>query len=84
MIAHFVNVGGAKALLAAGQAPVGRRLLPHEEGLKWHHAGAGEQQGGVTGRYQRRARHVQVSLILEEFDEGISYLVPVHCPRPTR
>ena len=52
VVADFVDVGGAETLLAAGEPLGWRGLLSHEEGLKRHHARAGEQQGGVAGRYQ--------------------------------
>ena len=80
VVAHFVDVGGPEALLAAGQPAGGRGLLPSEEGLERDHAGAGEQKGGVARRDQRRAGHVQMPLALKELDEGVPDLIAVHCP----
>ena len=58
---HVLDVGGAKHLLAGGQPPRRRLLLPAEVGLERLHARGGEQHRGVVaGRHQRRRGHAQV------------------------
>ena len=69
VVAHLIDVGGAKALLAAGESSGGRGLLAHEERLEGDHSGAGEQQRRVPGGDERGGGHVLVPLALEELDE---------------
>ena len=78
VVAHLVDVGGAEALLAAGEPSRRRGLLAHEERLEGHHPGAGEQQRRVASGDERGRRHVLVALALEVMDECIPDLVAVH------
>ena len=78
VVAYLVDVGGAEGLLAAGETATGRGLLAHEEGLEGHHAGGGEEQGGIAGGNQRSGRHVQMLPLLEKSDERTTYAVAVH------
>ena len=80
VIAHFVDVRGAKTLLAAGEPSRWRCLLSHEKRFEGHHSGAGEQQRGVARRDQRGRGHVLMPLALKILDERVPYLVAVHQP----
>ena len=52
-VAHVLQIvvlaAGAHAALGRGGAPVGALLAAQEHVLELHHAGVGEQQGGVVG-----------------------------------
>src|SRR5207247_9718085 len=43
-----------------------------------HHAGVGEEQGGITGRNQRRARHDLMAPFSEETQEAVANLFTSH------
>jgi hypothetical protein len=74
-VAHLVDVGRAKALLAGGEAPVRRLLLTQEVRLERLHARGREQDRWVEGRGDQRCRrHTQVVALLEEGKEGIADL----------
>ena len=52
-------------------------MFAGKKGFEGNHAGAGEEQRGISRRYQGSAGHGQVALALKEFYIGISYLLPV-------
>ena len=55
-VAHLLEIvvlsAGADALLAGRGPRVVALLLAQEGALELHHAGIGEQQGGIVGGYQ--------------------------------
>ena len=75
--ADEVDVHRAHALLDAGRPRPRRGFLSQEVGLEGHHAGVGEQQGGIGG-YQGRRRPHRVIALGEEVDEGAPDLVGLH------
>ena len=58
-----VLAAGAHAFLHRGGADIGPLLRPGEDVLELHHAGIGEEQGGVVARHQRRGRHHGVAAV---------------------
>src|SRR5579859_5959816 len=61
-VAHFVDIGGAEALLRRGQAHSGRRLASQEVGDHLLHSSSGQQHRGVVARHQRRTGYPQMAL----------------------
>jgi hypothetical protein len=75
-VAHVLDVGGAKALLAGGQPVVRERLLPQEVRLERVHPRGGEQDRRVvSGRHQGRRRQAQVIALDEKVQEALADLV---------
>ena len=72
-MAHLLEIvvlaAGADALLARRGAGVLPVLLAEEGALELHHAGVGEQEGGIVRGYQRRRRHLAVPLGDEEVEK---------------
>jgi len=69
---HLVYVGGAEALLQAGEPATGRLGQPHEIGLELLHARRGEEHRRVFVGHERRAGDQQV-VSLDE-------VVKIHLP----
>ena len=57
-----VLAAGAHAFLRRGGADIGPLFRAGEDVLELHHAGIGEEQGGVVARHQRRGRHDGMAL----------------------
>ena len=77
--AHYLDVDGAKALLAAGEPGRGGLLLTTEVGLELLHARRGEQHRRVVaGRHQRRGRHPRVTPRLEKGEKALANLWSGH------
>ena len=70
----------ANALLARGGAPisVGRFLVAEEDALELHHAGVGEQQGGIAGGDEGRAGADDVLVPLEVVEETFAEFGGLH------
>ena len=54
-VANLAHVRGPEALLRRGEASAGRLHLAGEVRLELHHAGVGEEECRVAGRYERGA-----------------------------
>ena len=65
-VAHVLDVAGADALLAGGDALAGRGHLAGEILLHRGHAGVDEQQAVVVLGNQRKAGQAQMALALKE------------------
>ena len=77
---HLVDVRGAKALLAGGQARMRRLLLAQEVGPQRLHAGGRQQHRRVIrGRDEGSRRHAPVIARLEEREEGLADLRGCRC-----
>ena len=78
-VADIVEVvmlaAGAHAFLRRDRARVGAPLLAGKDVLELHHAGVGEEQGGVVARHQRRTRDRLVFVAREIIEEGGPYIV---------
>ena len=78
-IADIVEVvvlaAGAHAFLRRGRAGVGALLLAGEDVLELHHAGIGEEQGGIVARHKRRRRDDGVVARVKEIEEGRADIV---------
>ena len=66
---------GAHAFLRRHRARIVAGLEPGEDVLELHHAGVGEQQGGVVARHQRARLHDPVSVAGEEFEKRLANVV---------
>ena len=60
---------GAYALLARDRPLVVAPFQALKHALELHHAGIGEQEGGVVRGNQRRAGHIAMTACLEELEE---------------
>jgi len=67
-----VLAAGAHAALRRHRAGVGAFVLPREHVLELHHAGIGEQQGGVVARHQRAGGNDGVALGGEEVEKTLA------------
>lgn len=67
--------GDAQTFLAVHRPVVGAGVGAQEDVLKLHHAGVGEQQGGITARDERGRGHVRMPAGNEEVDKGLSDLI---------
>ena len=74
--AHDVDIYRAEALLHRGGPRPRRTLITHEERLKRHHAGDGEQDRRVMGDETGRGNG-RVSPINEELGERLAEVVGV-------
>ena len=75
-LADVLDVAGADALLAGGDAVPGGLLLPGEPGLHGSHAGVDEQQALVIGRGdQGKAGQTQMTLAFKVAQEHLPQLV---------
>ena len=75
-LSDVLDVAGADALLAGGDAVAGGLLLPGEPGLHGSHAGVDEQQALVVGRGdQGKAGQTQMSLAFKVAQEHLPQLV---------
>ena len=57
LVADFVDIDGAKALLDRAESVVRRRFQPQKIGRHLLHAGRGQQHGRIVVRHQRRRGH---------------------------
>jgi hypothetical protein len=64
-----VLAAGAHAFLRRGGTLVGPRLGAGEHVLELHHAGIGEQQGGIVERHQRRGIDDFMAVPAKEFEK---------------
>ncbi len=69
---------GAHAALGRGGTHVGAWIASQEDILERHHAGVGEQQGGVVVRYQGARRDDGVPTLLEVAQKGLSDVCTFH------
>src|SRR5262249_15833018 len=65
-----VLAAGAHAALAGGGAHVVALFLAQEHILELHHAGIGEEGGGVVGGHERARRHDGMAAFAEKFEVG--------------
>ena len=77
-VADLVDIDRSEGLLGCRQPPVWRGRLSGEVGLELHHAGIGQQQGGIADWNQGRAGDPQVALALEIAEKRLSDLVSGH------
>ncbi len=70
-LANVLDIAGADALLAGGNAVARRLLLAGEERLHRRHAGVDEQKRRVVLRDERKARQAEMTLGFKE-TEGTS------------
>ena len=78
-LAYVVDVAGAHALLAGGDAPARGNLLAGKVGLERGHAGVYQQQRGVVLRDEGEAGETQVSLRFKKAQEHLPQLVKSKC-----
>ena len=74
-LADVLDVAGADALLAGGDAVARRLLLAGEERLHRRHAGVDEQKRRVVLRDERKARQAKMTLGLEETEVHLAQLI---------
>ena len=74
-LADLLDVGGAHALLAGGDALARRRSLPEKIFLHRRHAGVDQQQTVVVLRQQRKALEPGVSLALKKREKLLAQVV---------
>ena len=77
-IPHRIQVvvlaAGPQAALDIGRTHVAALLRPQEHVLELHHAGVGEQQGGIVAGHQGGGRHDGMALAGEEIEEILADL----------
>ena len=73
-----VLAAGAHALLGGRSAGIGALVEAQEHILELVHPCVGEEQGGVTRRYQGTGSHHCVALGGEKVQKGLSNLFAVH------
>ena len=74
-LADVLDVAGADALLAGGDAVARRLLLAGEIRLHRRHAGVDEQKRRVVLRDERKARQAKMTLGLEETEVHLAQLI---------
>ena len=74
-LANVLDIAGADALLAGGNAVARRLLLAGEERLHRRHAGVDEQKRRVVLRDERKARQAEMTLGLKELEVHLAQLI---------
>ena len=74
-LANVLDIAGADALLAGGNAVARRLLLAGEERLHRRHAGVDEQKRRVVLRDERKARQAEMTLGFKETEVHLAQLV---------
>ena len=74
-LANVLDIAGADALLAGGNAVARRLLLAGEERLHRRHAGVDEQKRRIVLRDERKARQAEMTLGFKETEVHLAQLV---------
>ncbi len=81
-VAHVFQVvvlaPGPDALLGTGGPGVGALVLAQETALELHHAGVGEEQGGVAVGHERRAGDDRMALGCVVAQKGVAHVAADH------